>query len=125
MNVLVIEDHSAIRKLLKKNLTKKFHCTVIEAENGEEGISKIKKEIKPDLIITDIMMPKMDGFNFIREFRIDFEEYKNVPILVLSAKKDKSDVIKAIEAGANDYIIKPFNVKDLLKKIEKLLEEKK
>ena len=77
--------------------------------------------LKPDLIITDIMMPKMNGFEFIRTLKIDFEELKKVPILVLSSKKDKEDVLKIIELGADEYIIKPFKVIDFIKRIKKLL----
>ena len=119
MKILVLDDNPAIRRVIKLNLQKLGH-TVADFSNGEDGLTKLRAGFKPDLVITDIMMPVMNGFDFIREFRADYKEYKNVPIIVISAKKEKTDVVKAIQMGANDYIIKPFNTEELLQKVKKI-----
>ena len=120
--ILLIEDNPAMRNIIKINLQKEGY-EVIAAEQGEEAILKITFELKPDLIITDLMMPVKDGFQFIKEFREGFTEFKDVPIIVLSAKNQKQDVVRAIKYGANDYITKPFEREDLFEKIDKHLPE--
>ena len=123
LKVLIVEDSKTIREILKTGL-KYRGCYVVEAVNGEEGILKVSLDFKPDLVITDLMMPVMDGYEFIKEFRKGFEEYKEVPIIVLSVKNSKDDIMKAIKLGANDYVVKPFNMLSLIQKIQKLFEDK-
>ncbi len=122
MKILLIEDAEAMRTILKFNL-EDYNYIVEEARNGAEALLKINNNYKPDIIITDLMMPGMDGFTFIKEFKTKFKIYNDVKIIVLSAKNRKDDVLKAIELGANEYIIKPFEIKDIIETIKKFGEK--
>ncbi len=120
-SILLVEDNVSMRKIIEINLKQEGYDVTV-ADQGEEAILKVTFEIKPDLVITDLMMPVKDGFQFVNEFRKGFEEYKNVPIIVLSAKNQKEDVLRAIKVGANDYIVKPFQREELITKVKSLLE---
>lgn len=116
--ILLIEDDqdmvSAIRLRLEAN-----NYEVLVAQDGLEGLDKARSE-KPDLIILDVMLPKMDGFKLCRMLKFD-EKFKNVIIIILSAKVQKSDILRGKEVGAEAYITKPFKSEELLKKIKELL----
>ncbi len=116
--ILLIEDDqdmvSAIRLRLEAN-----NYEVLVARDGLEGLAQARSE-KPDLIILDIMLPKMDGFKLCRMLKFD-EKYKNVIIIILSAKVQKSDILRGKEVGAEAYITKPFKSEELLEKIKELL----
>lgn len=116
--ILIIDDMKLMRNVLKLNL-QRLGFTVIEAGDGGEGLEKATADT-PDLVITDIMMANMDGLEFIQLFKMN-KKFKNIPIIVLSAGDRKEDVLNAIKYGANDYIVKPYDTSDLLKKINKLL----
>jgi len=116
--ILIIDDMKLMRNVLKLNL-QRIGFTVIEAEDGEDGLEKAVADT-PDLVITDIMIANMDGLEFIQLFKMN-KKFKNIPIIVLSAGDRKEDVLNAIKFGANDYIVKPYDTSDLLKKINKLL----
>lgn len=122
MNILVVEDDSATRILLKTHL-KRAGYNVELATSGDDALLKISTEFHPDLVITDILMPYVDGYQFLKEFRENFEEFKNTPIIVISAVNIKDDVIKALKLGANDYITKPYKMDELIQKVKKLLGE--
>jgi DNA-binding response OmpR family regulator len=113
--VLVIDDEEDMRRLIKHRLTRSGY-RVFEASNGMEGIQQMYK-VHPHLVILDIMMPRMDGWETCRRIR----EFSNVPILILSAKGDWGSRVKGLDLGANDYLSKPFSLFELLKKIEALL----
>jgi len=117
--ILVVDDMSQIRNILRFNLTK-IGYGVMLADNGKRALEYALGENPPDLIILDIMMPKMDGYEVIRRLR-ESEVAKHMPVIFLTAKAQKKDVLKAIEAGANDYVVKPFKFADLYRKIERLL----
>jgi CheY-like chemotaxis protein/class 3 adenylate cyclase len=117
--IMVVDDMSQIRNILQFNLRKEGYNVVL-ASNGKKALEYASGEKTPDLIILDIMMPKMDGYEVIRKLRAS-DITKHVPVIFLSAKAQKKDVIKGLEAGANDYIVKPFKFVDLHKKIEGLL----
>ena len=116
--ILLIEDDQdmveAIRLRLEAN-----NYAVLVARDGMEGLNKARTE-KPDLIILDIMLPKMDGFNVCRILKFD-EKFKNLIIIILSAKVQKSDIERGEEVGAAAYITKPFKSEELLAKIKELL----
>lgn len=124
--ILIIEDEESIRGFLKINL-KRNGYEVIEADNGELGVKLALKE-KPAIIILDVMLPGIDGFNVCKVIR---NEDEKVGIIMLTAKSQDLDKIMGLEYGADDYIIKPFNPKELLLRIKALLrrisdyEEKK
>lgn len=116
--ILVIEDEPHISKLVKVVLEKKGF-EVIQAFVGREGLQKAKSE-KPDLIILDVMMPNMDGFQVARTLKSDGLTSK-IPIIMLSSAAQFKDKIKGIESGAVDYLTKPFDNKELLEKVKECL----
>ena len=116
--ILVIEDEPHISKLVKVVLEKKGF-EVIQAFVGREGLQKAKSE-KPDLIILDVMMPKMDGFE-VAKILGAAKETKEIPIIMLSSAAQFKDKIKGIESGAVDYLTKPFDNKELLEKVKECL----
>jgi CheY-like chemotaxis protein len=110
--VLVVDDDMrnvfALTRILEDR-----HLKVIEAENGIIALDRLAKNPDIDIILMDVMMPEMDGLTAIRRIRAQ-EKYRNLPIIVLTAKAMKEDRIKAIEAGANDYLAKPVDNEKLL-----------
>lgn len=115
LKVLCVEDEENISKLLKSAISEHFYSFII-AKNGEEGIEKFNK-ISPDIVITDIMMPKLDGLSMSTIIR---EKNNTIPIIVLSAFSEKEKLLKAIDLGINKYFIKPFDPEELLDYIKTL-----
>ena len=107
--VLVVEDNDDVCRTIQRGLLE--DCHVVTASNGAEGLKKAQ-EVHPDLIITDIMMPVMDGYQMIREIRKE-ERLKNLPIIVLTAKTGQEGLAAGFESGANDYLTKPFSPLEL------------
>ena len=118
--ILVVEDDTTIRKNITEILLSKGY-EPISAENGVEAMLKVSKHL-PDLIISDIMMPEMDGYKFYEKFNELFSSY-NIPFIFLSAKIDYDDIRKGMNIGADDYIQKPFKIKDLIETIEARLSK--
>lgn len=116
--VLIIEDNTDMRRYLR-DLMKKYY-RVLEAENGEEGV-KVAVEQVPDLVLSDVMMPVMDGFTCCAELR-KRKETAHIPILLLTAKAEDKDSVEASYRGADDYVRKPFNPEVLLAKVAHLLD---
>jgi len=110
--ILIVDDEKNIVDILKFNLKKEGFDT-IEAYDGEQAIMKAKNE-KPDLILLDIMLPKMDGFTVCRKLR----ETSNTPILMLTAKEEEVDKVLGLELGADDYITKPFSPRELMARVK-------
>ena len=110
--ILVVDDEKPIVDILTYNLQKGGYST-LEANDGEEAI-KIATEKKPDLILLDIMLPKVDGLTVCKKLRHTL----NVPILLLSAKDEEIDKILGLELGADDYITKPFSVRELMARVK-------
>ncbi len=115
---LIIEDHLDMLYILSRQL-EMLEFTVIAVDNGMEGVEKAIAE-KPDLILMDIMMPGMDGREATRMIRAN-RETRNIPILATTAITKKSQLRECIEAGCNDYIVKPFAPNELVSRIEGLL----
>lgn len=118
--ILIIEDESEIRENIAAFLTYSDY-DVITASNGEDGIL-LAKETKPNLIISDIMMPDIDGFEVLKQLQMD-SETESIPFLFLTAKNDKNSIREAMQLGADDYISKPFDFNDLISSINKRLEK--
>lgn len=116
LKILVVDDESRMRKLVKDFLGKQGY-EVIEAENGEEAVDKFFAQNDIALIILDVMMPKMDGWDVCREIR----QYSNVPIIMLTAKSDEKDELLGFELGIDEYISKPFSPKILVARVEAIL----
>jgi two-component system, cell cycle response regulator len=116
--ILVADDIKQNVKLLKVILTASEY-DVIEAYDGEETLEKVQTE-NPDLILLDIMMPKLSGFEVCKKLRAN-DRTKNIPVIMITALHEMDDRIKGIEAGADDFISKPFNKVELLARIKSLL----
>jgi len=117
--ILVVDDELSIIKFLRANLVDKRY-EVLAAMNGIEALEIFEKEL-PDLMILDIMMPKMDGFEVCRRLR----EWSQVPIIMLSARGDESDKVKCLDLGADDYITKPFGASELIARVKAVMRRTK
>lgn len=109
--ILIVEDEANIRELLRLYLEREGY-TVLEAENGVEGIKKWKSD-KPDMLLLDVMMPVMDGWEVCREIRAE----SDVPIIMLTAKGETADRVSGLEMGADDYIVKPLEMPEVIARV--------
>jgi DNA-binding response OmpR family regulator len=116
--ILVVEDDADVRKFICDPLKPGFR--LVEAANGKEGIEKAKEHI-PDLIVSDIMMPELDGYELCRQLKQDIET-SHIPIMLLTAKASEESILQGLKTGANDYITKPFNAEILLSRIKNLMD---
>ena len=119
--LLIIEDNSDVREYIIDILGEYYE--IVEASNGEEGIKQSLNEI-PDLIISDIMMPKVDGIKLCQTLKTD-SRTSHIPIILLTAKSTLNDKIEGLQTGADDYIMKPFEAEELKARIKNLLEQRK
>lgn len=110
--ILVVDDEPAIRDLLKYNLEREGY-QIIEASDGIEGIN-VALEQKPDIILLDIMLPKLDGLSVCKRIKNSM----NIPIIMLTARSEEIDTILGLELGADDYITKPFSVRELAARVK-------
>jgi len=113
--ILVVEDDKDIVKLLRYNMEKEGWRVVV-ATDGEAGLAAVRKE-RPDLLILDVMIPKLDGFEVVKLVR----QESRVPVLMLTARKEELDRVLGLELGADDYVTKPFSVRELLARVKALL----
>jgi len=118
--VLIIEDDSTMLRGLKDNFEFKGY-SVLTAADGEEGLNTALNK-KPDLIILDIMLPKINGYEICRLIR---KEHLDMPILMLTAKGEESDVVLGLNLGADDYVTKPFSIKELLARASAFLRRRR
>lgn len=116
IKVLVVDDESRMRKLVRDFLIRQNY-EIIEAENGEQAVDIFFEEKEISLIILDVMMPKMDGWQTCREIR----QYSKVPIIMLTAKSDERDELQGFELGVDEYISKPFSPKILVARVNAIL----
>ena len=113
--LLVVDDNASVRKLVQEYLSEQ-NFRVISAANGQEALYTAR-HAKPDLILLDIMMPQMDGYEFIQAFRREAD----TPIILLTAKLEETDKVLGLELGADDYVTKPFGMRELLARIRAVL----
>ena len=116
LKILVVDDESRMRKLVKDFLKKK-DFEVVEAADGEEALDIFFKDKSISLIICDVMMPKINGFDVVKEIR----QYSQVPIIMLTAKGEESDELNGFDLGVDEYISKPFSPKILVARVEAIL----
>jgi two-component system KDP operon response regulator KdpE len=114
--ILVVDDESQIRRVMRTALSTHGY-SILEARNGEEALEKIRSEQRLDLIILDLNMPDMDGIEVCREIRLT----SNVPIIMLTVRSAEKDKVRALDAGADDYVVKPFGIEELLARIRAAL----
>jgi DNA-binding response OmpR family regulator len=113
--ILIVDDKASVRRLLQEYLSQQGYHT-LTATNGAEALYTARHE-RPDLVLLDIMMPEMDGFEFIRSYRREGD----APIILLTARMEEPDKVIGLELGADDYVTKPFNMRELLARIHAVL----
>ncbi len=118
--ILVVDDEPDFVETVEFFLSGSDY-QVFVAKNGKEALEKVKTE-RPDLVLLDVMMPEMDGLEACKRLKND-PTTNSIPIIMLTAKGRKEDVVDAIAAGANSYIVKPFNLSELVERIEKVLSD--
>ncbi len=116
--ILIIDDEISIRMLLENFLSKTF--TVVTRNDGLEGIKYLEEGNMPDLIVADIQMPNLDGYDFIKNVRAS-GFFKHIPLIMLSGIESSNERVKCLKLGADDYIVKPFNPEELSIRIENLI----
>lgn len=116
MKILIVDDEPLIREVIKEYCALENY-EVIEAENGVEALEKIKTN-DIDIIVLDIMMPKLDGFSTLKEIK----QIKNIPVILLSARKEEFDKLMGFDLGSDDYMTKPFSPKELIARIKAILK---
>lgn len=115
MKILIIDDEPSILETVENKFRKEGFST-FTADSAEEGM-RLFKRIKPDLVILDIMLPQRSGFDFCRALRRD----SNTPILFISARADEADRVRGLELGGDDYVVKPFNLSELVARVRAIL----
>ena len=113
--ILIVDDEAGLRELVRINLEHEGFA-VIQAENGAQGLAMAREEL-PDLVIMDVMMPEMDGWEACRQLR----EFSQVPVLMLTARVQSQDIVTGLDRGADDYLGKPFNMDELMARVRALL----
>jgi DNA-binding response OmpR family regulator len=117
--ILIVDDEVDLVETVRFPLEMEGF-NVLVSYNGEDALNQARKE-KPDLILLDLMLPKLDGYKVCRLLKFD-ERYKNIPILMLTAKTQEKDKALGMETGANDYITKPFDLDKLVEKVKLYLQ---
>ncbi len=113
--ILVVDDQSSVRQLLQEYLTEQGF-RVITAEDGQRALYAARHD-QPDLILLDIMMPKMDGYQFLRQYR----QERQTPIIIITAREEETDAVLGLDLGADDYVIKPFRMRELMARIRAVM----
>ena len=119
MRFLIVDDSSTMRRIIINTLAKLGHQECVEAGNGREGLDRLATAAV-DLVITDWNMPEMSGIEFVRNLRAS-EKTKNVPILMVTTNAAKDDIVEALRAGVNNYVVKPFTPDTIKEKIEAII----
>lgn len=119
--ILIIDDNQEIRSYLGEHLESEYQ--ILESDNGLDGLAMAKKNL-PDIIICDVMMPKMDGYEFCKELKND-QETDFIPVILLTAKAEQSDKLEGLGLGADDYIMKPFDIEEVKARAKNLIQSRK
>jgi len=119
--ILALDDEKSIRFIIENTFNKDFEVTTMN--NGMDALFYLQSGNLPDVIICDVEMPVLNGFEFIRRIR-ESGFFEEIPLIMLSGKEESADKIKCFEMGADDYVLKPFNPKELIARIKRRLESK-
>ena len=119
-SIITVDESSTMRRIIKNTLQKLGFETILEAGNGVEALEVMSKN-KVDMIVTDWNMPEMDGLTFVKAVRAK-DEYKDLPILMITTEAAKEDILTALRSGVNNYVVKPFTPETLQEKVFKLLD---
>ena len=118
--ILVVDDNAVVRRLMQKTLEANAF-SVVSAEDGLDAVEKVISE-RPDLIVTDLMMPKMDGLALVKKLK-SHTATRQIPVIMLTAREEADAEVAGIDAGANDYLIKPVDPKRFVSRINRLLRQ--
>ena len=118
MKILMVDDSSTMRRIVINTLARIGHKDVVQADNGKNGLEQLLAG-GVDVIITDWNMPVMDGLEFVK--RVRDSEWSGIPILMVTTNAAKEDIVEALQAGVNNYVVKPFTPETLREKIETLI----
>lgn len=122
MKILVVDDFSTMRRIVK-NILRQLGCeNIVEAEDGESAVSKLEAE-RIDFVISDWNMPKMSGLDLLKWVR-SHDEFKDLPFLMVTAEAQKENVLEAVKAKVSNYIVKPFTAETLSEKIDKIFADR-
>jgi DNA-binding response OmpR family regulator len=113
--ILVVDDQSSVRQLLQEYFTEQGF-RVLTAADGQNAIYAARHE-PPDVILLDIMMPKMDGYQFLRQYR----QERQTPVIIITAREEETDAVLGLELGADDYVVKPFRMRELAARVKAVL----
>ena len=119
MKILAVDDSPTMRRIIVNTLKRAGFDNVVEATDGKDALAKLKTE-KFGFVITDWNMPEMDGLTFVSAMRAD-PEFKSMPVLMITTRSVKEDIIEAMKAGVNNYIVKPFTPETLTEKINQVM----
>ncbi len=120
MKILAVDDSPTMRRIIINTLGRAGYKDIIEAEHGKDALAKIATE-KIDFVITDWNMPEMDGLTFVTNLRSN-PEHAQIPVLMVTTRSVKEDIVEALKAGVNNYIVKPFTPDTLKSKIDEVLK---
>ena len=120
MRLLVVDDSSTMRRIIRNTLERLGHTDVVEAEHGVEAWEKLSVDESIKVVITDWNMPEMNGLDLVKKIRAE-KKYEDMPIIMVTTEGGKAEVITALKAGVNNYIVKPFTPQVLKKKLEDVL----
>ncbi len=117
--VLIVDDEPSIREIARRYL-EHAGFVVLEARDGLEGL-RLARDQQPDVIVLDVMLPKLDGWQVLEELRLNSSLEQRIPVLMLTARGEESDRLRGLESGADDYLVKPFSPRELLARIKIML----
>ncbi len=122
MKILVVDDSSTMRRIIKNTLARLGHKDVLEGEDGVQGWEQLDSNPDIEVLITDWNMPNMNGLELVKKVRAD-ERFEDLPIIMVTTEGGKAEVITALKAGVNNYIVKPFTPQVLKEKLQAVLGE--
>jgi two-component system, chemotaxis family, chemotaxis protein CheY len=121
MKILTVDDFSTMRRIIRNMLRQLGYNNIVEAEDGAEALSLLQRE-KVDFVISDWNMPNMSGLDLLKAIRAD-DNLKPLPVLLVTAEALKENVVEALKAGVNNYVVKPFTAETLKERIDAIFKE--